>query len=212
MKADIKPEWSGSDSFVIGGGASLLDFDFSFLSGRKTLGANDAFRLGASVCSRVLFADTKWWNKVRIDLEEYSKTGGIVYSICNDTLRVSLPWLIQFLRGEPGLSERPDTLGWNVSTGAAAVNVAFLLGSPRIFLLGFDMKENEKHKKTHWHNYRPAPIPPGSYDRFLKGFEPLVEGLKKFPGVEVINVTDGDSNLHCFKRMPAREMMREVSK
>ncbi len=207
MKAHIIPEWKGKDAFIIGGGASLRDFNLNILDGRNTLGANDAFRLGPHICARVLFSDWKWWKIAKWDLEKYAKDGGIVYTVSPETERVNLPWLHQFMRVNVAVSLNPEALGWTHNTGCVAVNLAGLLGAKRVFLLGFDMTSSPKWGTTHWHNWRNRPTPPTSFDRFIKGFGKLCFGLKSFfPEMEVINVTDGISKLPYFPRVTPKEM------
>lgn len=212
MRACVKPEWKGGDAYIIGGGASLRDFDFSWLKGRNTIGANDAFRLGPSLCARAIFCDWKWWKVNKWELEQYAQAGGVAYSLCDDTARFNLDWLHQFSRMEdggknptPGISDRRDTLGMNYNTGAAAVNLAYLLGVQRVFLLGFDMAASAKHMTTHWHNHRGNPTPPESYERFIRGFEAVAKGMAERE-VQVYNVTDGSSKLPYFRRVTDAQM------
>lgn len=205
MIEPVKSDWKGGDAYIIGGGSSLRSFNFDSLVGRNTLGANEAFRLGPKICSRAIFADWQWWKSRKFDLEEYAASGGIVYSVCPDTERFHLPWLRQLRRGiTPLLSLRRDTLGWNHNTGAAAINLAFLLGASRIFLLGFDMTANGEGN-THWHNWRGGPTPPSSYTRFVTSMESLAEGLKE-KRVQVLNVTDGTSKLPYFPLIGFKDM------
>lgn len=202
----VKSEWKGGDAYIIGGGSSLRGFNFDCLVGRNTIGANEAFRLGPAICSRVLFADWNWWKTRKFDLELYAGAGGIVYSVCPDTERFHLPWLRQLRRGiTPLLSFRADTLGWNQNTGAAAINLAFLLGARRIFLLGFDMTANPDGQ-THWHRWRGTPTPASSYVWFINSMESLAKGLAG--RVKVFNVTDGSTKLPWFPKIGFKEMQR----
>ncbi len=89
-------------------------------------------------------------------------------------------------------------MGWNYSTGAAAVNLALSLGAVRIFLLGFDMGKTKG--KSHWHD-EPRNVRDEAYLRFLKGFRSVYHELKKFPSVRVFNVTDGSSYVPLADRV-----------
>lgn len=207
MNAIVKSDWKGGDAYVIGGGSSLRSFNFDLLKGRNTIGANDAFRLGPSVCNRVLFADHKWWRVYKWELETYAKAGGIVYSICPDNERLNIPWLHQLYRGPKGLSVKAPVIGWNCNSGAAAVNLALLLGAKRVFLLGFDMQANPDSLVTHWHNHRSGPTPQQSYNRFMRGFKLMAAQLPaKFPGAEIINVTDGTSRMETFRKIGFKDL------
>jgi hypothetical protein len=203
MKAVLTNEWESKDAFIIGGGASLKTFNFDWLLNRNVIGVNDAFRLGKP-CARAIFGDDGFWKANKWELEEYSKQGGMVYSLAPATARLNLPWIHQLTRGGVGLSSDPAVIGWNHNTGAGALNLALFLGAWRVFLLGFDMTSIQG--VTHWHNHRLGPTHQSSFDRFLAGFILIAASLKKFPGREVLNVTDGVSKLEGFPKITISEM------
>lgn len=191
-KWEITEEWKDQDVCVIGGGPSLRGFDFDRLKGRNTIGCNDAFRLGPEIVKICIFGDSSFFHKTKWDLEKY--TGRIV-TCAPGLMNLKLDWLHQVPRRKSGL-QNDSTLGWNFSTGAAAVNLAISLGAKRIFLLGYDMGKVEG--KTHWHNHNPKLIKEASYDRFILGFRSIHHHLPLFPEVKVLNVTDGSSRLPFF--------------
>lgn len=214
----IKPVWDGTDIFVLGGGPSLIGFPFHLLAEKNTIGANDSFRLGPSICKVCIFGDKSWWQTVKFDLEEYGKSGGIVYSICPGTESLRIPYVSQLIRAPHGL-ESDTHLSWNFSTGAAAVNLALNMGAKRVFLLGFDMTGKDKSRKgdykiSHWHEYRyrPYTITDASFTTFLRGFKSLAQAAKqKFPNVEILNVGDGTSKLEEFRKITFDEMWELVN-
>lgn len=189
-----EPQWKGQDACIIGGGASLVGYDFQQLEGRNTIGCNDAFRLGSKVAKICLFGDASFFHKNKWDLEKYD---GTVVTCASALLHLKLAWLKQMARVRDGL-HIGSTLGWNYSTGAAAVNLAITLGATRIFLLGFDMGKTAN--KSHWHN-QPRNVKDESYLRFIRGFLSVQKALPNFPGVKVFNVTDGSSKLPYFTRI-----------
>ena len=191
-----KPEtiWEGQDVYIIGGGTSLKAFDMGLLRGKNTIGCNSAFTLGVDICNICIFGDYKWWQHNKRELETYE--GKIV----TNSPRVSrLPdeRILGFRRLPRGMSK--DCLGWNGNTGAAAINLALILGAKRVFLLGFDMKLSEEGK-ANWHNLRYEREKAEVYKRFLAGFQYVIRDLiLVFPGREVINLTE-DSNLDAFEK------------
>jgi hypothetical protein len=186
----VTPEWINEDVHIIGGGSSLLGFDFSKLESKRVIGCNDAFNLGPQVVDVCLFGDTSWWQKNKWELEKFK---GRVASVSTGTVNFQLPWMLQLTRAEtPGL-HRPPLLGWNYSTGAAAINLALQLGARRVFLLGFDLCRKEE--KTHWHKKRDKLTTDVSFLRFLNGFKRLAEDLTMFPEASLCNVTDDDPRL-----------------
>lgn len=194
-------EWKGQESFIIGGGASLRGFDWSKIKGRNVIGCNEAFRLGSEIVQMVIFGDQSWWNQRKWELDKFP---GRVVSCAPSLLNVDLPKLKQMQRTKSGLASG-NTLAWNFSTGAAAVNLAVSLGSNQIYLLGFDM--GAKEDKSHWHDHYRTKTDASCYARFIRGFNELARDLRaKRPDVRVFNVTDGTSKLPVFDRITFAEL------
>lgn len=193
-------EWQGQDAVLIGGGASLRGFNFSLLRGSNVIGCNDAFRLGPEIVDFCLFGDFSFWERSHEQLKTFR---GRVVTCAATMLNKPVPWLLQMRRIRDGLHEA-NILGWNYSTGAAAVNLALSLGAFRIFLLGYDLGslpgENGK-PASHWHDAHPVPPREESYRRFQRGFHTLAASLKRYPQVSVFNVTDGSSKLDVFSKI-----------
>jgi len=194
-------QWEGQDAFLIGGGPSLTAFDFSRLRGRNVIGCNDAVFLGPEINSYVIFGDPSWWQKNRHTLEHY--TGHLVTN-CPGVLHFNIPNLFKMTRERDGIHSG-TVLGWNYSTGAAAINLAVSLGAMRIFLLGYDL--GNKGTTSHWHKHNGKTTQEYAFQRFMRGFAMIKTCLPK--NVKVLNVTDGTSRLDCFERMPF-EMLESV--
>lgn len=191
-----KPEWQDQDAIIVGGGASLCNFDFKCLTGKNTIGCNEAYQLGSSLIKLVLFSDVSFWEKNKDKLVKFE---GRVVTCSPLVLTCPIPWLLQMRRIRDGLHEG-NILGWNYSTGAAAVNLAVSLGATRIFLLGFDMGA-QSTGRSHWHHAYENTTKVEAYRRFIRGFHNVAASLRRYPQVEVINVTDGSSLLPAFPRM-----------
>lgn len=201
-----KNEWEGKDVFIIGGGDSLRNFDWNLLISERTIGCNDAFLLGEKICKICIFGDASWFRKHEKELANYK---GIVFTNAAQLYRTRLSWLWTAQRKVRGLSKR--CIAWNDSTGAAAVNLALLLGAKRIFLLGFDMRIS-KEGKNNWHSKTESNLKRNKYEKFILGFTRLKLDLKKeFPGCEIINVTD-DSNLDVFQKIGCKQFWSERKK
>jgi len=195
------PDWKGHEAFVIGGGSSLKGFDFNLLKGKNTIGANDAFRLGSDVVKICLFGDTSWFHRTKFDLENFK---GRIVSVA-PPLRFNVPWFYWLKRIKEGLAFG-DTIAWNFSTGAAAINLAINLGATRIFLLGFDCQLNGA--KSHWHSHGKCITPQRSFNRFQRGFLALARELKRqAPDIRVVNVCNGNSSsLPVFERVELAQL------
>jgi len=183
-------EWDGQDAFIIGGGASLIGFDFSSLTGRRVIGCNDAFRLGPTVVQICCFADVGWWHKNKWELEKFPNR---IVTNSNGMENFDVPGILNMKRVRDGF-HTGDTLGFNASTGAVALNLAVLLGAARVFLLGFDMCL--QGKDHHWHTHQIKGITQESFSRHIQGFATLKASLP--PEVQVFNVSDGTSKLRVF--------------
>lgn len=189
---EIKPDWQGQDAYIIGGGPSLQKFDFNLLRGRNTLGCNHAFRLGGEAVKYCLFGDASFFDKTRDSMMGYT---GQWITCAPAVLSYVIPYCHKLERVRDGLHSGTK-IGWNYSTGASAINVALNLGATRIFLLGFDLTHQTK---THWHKHAYKVTKHEAYTRFLRGFANVAQSLRRFPAVQVINVTDGTSKLTLFQ-------------
>jgi len=111
-----------------------------------------------------------------------------------------------------GLQTRTnDELCWGKNSGAAAVNLALLLGASKIVLLGFDMKvdmENGKHEGHNWHDShkrwrQKAPEDKIYVKTFIPTFIRIRADLERFNNngskrkLEILNATPG-SALEAF--------------
>jgi hypothetical protein len=197
-------EWENQTAFIVGGGPSLRQFDFNRLTGQKVIGCNEAFRLGPQIVSIVIYGDESFFARRRFDLEKFG--GPVVTSAVRAERYVKVPWLRVMRRKSHVLGEG-DTLGWNYSTGAAAVSLAVLMGSSKIYLLGFDLGATPDKKTTHWHSHHPKQTEEEAFQRFIRGFQTLHQQVAKLP-VEILNVTNGDSRLPSFPRISFSELDR----
>jgi hypothetical protein len=185
--------WRGEDAILIGGGSSLQNFPFEKLAGKKVIGINHAYKLGSHIVSLCYFGDAQFWEKEKWNIEE-SDVEFVTDSPA--LLPLNLPYIHKMKRLQEGIGEG-STLGWNWSSGAAAINLAYTMGARRIFLLGYDLTNLEG--RSHWHYWNPAPIPEESFNRFRRGFEIVAKELKG--KVDIFNVTDGSSQLYLFPRV-----------
>lgn len=204
------PIWQGQPAYLIGGGSSLKQFDFQTLKGKNTIGANYAFRLGADVIPWMCFSDTGWFNGAKFELERYAEAGGNVVSCATSLGHLNIPWIKKMQRVRDGLLFANGAIGWNYSTGAMMINLAMYLGSDQIFLLGYDMARKEG--VSHWHNAYAKVTDDASFARHTKGFVNVHTDLvRRFPGVRVFNVTDGDSRLPLYDRISMAQFKRVLA-
>lgn len=189
------PDWQGQSAYLIGGGSSLSYCNFDIFTGKNVIGINDAFKLGAGICKVCLFGDAAFFHKNVQGLDAFT---GKVVTCSPNLIGLQVGWLNRMHRERDGLYSG-DTLGWNHSTGAAAINLAISLGATKIYLLGYD--GGKVNGKTHWHKFRNKDIGDESYARFAKGFKTLFHCITPNLGIEVFNVTDGQSMLADYQRI-----------
>lgn len=197
--------WNG-DAFIIGGGDSLRGFDFSRLNGEHVVGCNDAYKLGRETCNICIFGDERFLQAHQKRLAEYVKSGGFV--VTNDThLEASrISWLNWMRKRARGLHH--DALGWNLNTGASAINLALLLGAENVYLLGFD-RQLGKNDSPNYHDEILIQPKPETYPKMNMADAYMKRDLKKkFPGCHVWNVTD-KSKLDVWPKIPAEQFWSE---
>lgn len=189
--------WEGEDVYVIGGGSSLHTFDWNLLRGCNTIGCNSAFILGA-VVSICIFADVGWWD--RIGCKRLAEFGGLVVASNPSFDEIDLPpWVLVMDREDVHEGLYTDRLGFNGNTGALAINLALRLGAKRVFLLGFDMRLGTAGQ-ANWHDVRYEKANPEVYTVFSERLGSVARDVpKKFPGCEVVNVSDV-SELTVFRK------------
>lgn len=203
MKNNIPhPVWLAEDVYIIGGGPSLKDFNWSLLERLNTVGCNDAYRLGSAICKVNIFGDVKWIrHHIKYHKEVLAAYQGTMYGALSNAHRFESEHFLYIKQYASGL--HTDGIGWNCNTGAAAINLAILLGAARIFLLGFDMKRTKTD--SNWHSNALDKNPDTVYKKFIQWFPMLVQDWKaKFSKIEIFNVTD-DSDLNCFPKISAKD-------
>lgn len=186
--------WLGKEVFILGGGHSLRGWDVVPLRSEKVIGCNQAWRYGSGICDIIIFCDSKFIfaekNKPR--QPEYNGLrdfGGIV--VTNDSQlrhRTDLPWLKCMMRKPRGLHK--DALGFNCNTGAAALNLALILGAKVVYLLGFDMCLDDDGRPN-YHDHLIDKPSPSVYERMLCSFGYAARDLREkseWKGRQVFNI------------------------
>lgn len=202
MNALSDGAWKGRRVFIVGGGPSLRDFDFSRLQGELVIGINRAYeRIN---CTVLYSMDERFFGWAAAGtfgseaLARYREFKGVKLA---GLFAAEIPAGCQavMLSSTEAL---PTSLGAGLfhgnNSGYSALLLAYLLGANPIYLLGYDCKYEDG--RSHWHGGYPAATTESTVGSFIPYFERLAPELSK-KGVTVVNLNP-DSALRCF---PFRE-------
>ena len=147
----------------------------------------------------MFFGDCRWWEWHK---EEMQKFAGIKTTTCDRHRGKMGIKLLKRVTNEP-LAKARDSLSWNKSSGAAAINLAVHLGAKRIILVGFDMQQVDG--QSNYHNEHKTNSGRNVYKRFKSRMPLLAKALQE-RGISVINATPG-SALNAFPIMTLEEAL-----
>lgn len=168
---------------MLGGGPSLKSVDVDRLRGSRVIAVNNAYKLGDWI-DVLFYGDCHWLQPNKHAMQNWP---GLKVTVCEGHAGKLDIKVLSRRRAMQGLSTQPGTLTWNLSSGACAINLAFLFGVKRIVLLGFDMRKVDGEPNWH-HDYGPRSPNHDPYKRFLRPFPAIAEALKRHH-VEVVNAT-----------------------
>lgn len=200
--------WKGEACFIVGGGPSLIGFDFSLLKGRKTIAVNRAFeKFNPTI---ILSMDYTFYRSIKDGAYgEFAKqrfeslkcikvlVADYPEAVYEDILiipRIDHSAITFSLNLEKGLAD-----GGN--SGFAALNLAWLLGASPIYLLGFDFCF--LNGRSHWHDGHPNKIDEKIFRSYVKQFERWASLILKKS--EVYNLSP-ISILTCFPKKSLNEV------
>jgi hypothetical protein len=186
-------------TFIIGGGPSLKGKDLSELKGKSAIGVNyDMFRPETKIG---IFADLMFYKNFKYDIQ----AAHIPIVTMTPDAKKDFPFLYYMEKTKVNLLDLSGNgLAWFHSqvseagnTGAAALNLAVVLGIREVVLIGFDMKETEGRRNHHdAYGYQEKGADP--YGRFIKRFESFLPDLEHL-GVKVYN-SNLESAMECFPK------------
>ena len=194
--------WKGLPAFVVGGGPSLKNFDWSRLRGEPVIGINRAYEY----CDpAVIFSmDSRFYANILVG--RYGPLARDKFQTYRSGIKV---WLDNnatpyredvFIAKCPGRDAWPtrvaDGLGGGANSGYGALNLAYVLGADPIYLLGFDMHGGPDGRQQWFHTGHPDVRDENVYVQFREAFERIAPRLA-VENRTVINLNP-DSALTCF--------------
>ena len=196
----VTNKFQGETIYIIGGGPSLKEFNFSSLAGCRSIAINKAilYHMAADV---LYWTDGRFYTWFKNEVDSYK---GLKFSLKPGSQYTPD---IQILRkGKPyGLEEDPQTLAHGFNSGYAAINLAYHLGAKRIILLGFDMTNDGN--ETHFHDGYPTRAAGNKIyaDKFLPGFKQLNAEIK-LKGIHILNASPY-SKLNIFPKITLEQAL-----
>jgi hypothetical protein len=216
----ILPKIEKDSVIIVGGGPSLLGFDFKLLEGFDTIAVNKAIEYVKNPTYFVTM-DYTFLSKTKFSLQEINKKSKYSYFILNTThsyikeingvyvdTRNNMKYteLCNFTgvfkapyESLPkGFSENISSFTHGSNSGYSALQLALLLGYKNIYLLGFDMAFNTN---THFHN---------GYKQSSDSFRKNISRYKDIFINSLKNVK-GKSIYSCFESSPLNEVIEYVN-
>ena len=205
--------WKGKSCVIVGGGPSLVKFDWSLLRGWRVIGVNRVFeRFDPTI---IFSMDTRFLRWIidgkygSVAAKKFARSRSYKVWLC--TYNCKLPedtFIVRVWRSySQGFRAFPSTMregiGHGNNSGYGALNLAACLGASPIYLLGFDMKY--EGEKTHWHEGHLVPHRPNTVQRFMQYFQ-LAAIKTKEMRLEVINLNP-DSALPYFPKRSYAEVL-----
>ena len=186
--------------YIIGGGSSLKDFDFSRLDGKNTIAVNMA-ALDVPNPTYCITADSTIFKKVQ---EGYFKGVDTTWVLITNPNHCSMKWqdgkfvsnhgfvynlfcVNMVIRNADvegiGFDFKDFKTGYN--SGFSGFQLAVLLGYKKIYLLGFDLVTTSQ---CHYHDrYKGRKIKKASFDKYYDNFVLALKRIKDETDIEVFS-------------------------
>ena len=170
--------WAGQACYIVGGGPSLRDFDFSLLRDRRTIVINAAI-FDVPWADIWISEDERFIRRFANDPVWRSFAGVKVLSLLNDAYRLPVleldprVFIIKAREKRYGWSTKlSEGLSQSSNSAIPALNLADILGADPIYVLGIDGKRS-KDKRSHYHDRYPSDwaIGDGQLASFRSDFE-----------------------------------------
>lgn len=194
----FKKKAEGQTVFIIAGGPSLKDFDFSILKDKTCIALNSAYK-GIPNLDAILWTDNDWAAKHYDNLMLYegckfqTRTCGDRF-VNSETKGFANSCVLNKMNDYGFTMDINSVCGNN--SGAQALNFVTNLKPYRIILLGYDMGYSKG--RTHWHEGYEVTDASVYRNLFIPSINLMAPFIEKM-GVDVVNCNE-NSNLECFRK------------
>jgi hypothetical protein len=213
---EVLPEgsWAGRPAVCIGGGPSLIGFDWHRLDGWLTIGVNRVFECHDPTIiftmDRTFYVNVMQGRYGPAAQEAWAKSLALK-ALLKAANRpgldgvFSIPIYRSYAHGRLTFSFNMATgLGHGNNSGYGALNLAVCLGANPIYLLGYDMKHSAG--RSHWHEGHPRPQREHTVASFILGFNRASLEIAH-RSISVVNLNP-DSALKCFEFRDVNMILR----
>jgi hypothetical protein len=190
-------DWNRT-AYVVGGGPSLIDFNWSLLGPDKFVVAINQSHTVLPYAQIVYFTDMHYWRESKQSLIKHK--GILVRGTLNpkgEEKNTRITYI--HLTGPEGLDYEYGKVKHGTNSTYAVVNMLSIhFKFNKIYIMGIDMKWGADHK-SHWHNGYNRKTPQSTYNIMMNNFNKMAPELAKI-NVKVINVINPKepSDLKCF--------------
>ena len=202
----IKPEWAKTPCIVAAPGPSLSQeqADLVRATGWPVLVCQDAHRL-LPWADKLYGCDTRWWKHYE-GVPDFAgeKWSTHHHGVANNKAEDQELYGLHLVNGDrqqfAGFSLDPSVIHYGDNSGFQSINLAVLLGSPYIVLIGFDMSHKNGH---HFFGKHGGSL--HNQEKFERWIPEFDAAAKNLPADRtIINATPG-SAIHCWKHMPLEQ-------
>lgn len=214
----VNPNLYDNKCYIIAGGPSLKDFDWSLLTPDKfVIAINRSYEMLPDA-QIIYFTDEDFWKRHKDEMLEHK--GQLIRGLMSPppyrkhpkTNKYIAPpnWthpdvIVYYFSGRFGLDTTPGHLKHGNNSTYAAINLAAAhFKFKQIYLLGTDMKWGKKGDKSssHWHGGHKRIDPESVFRKMMKSYNTIIHPLQKM-GVQVYNVNTPDqTDLTAFPIIP----------
>jgi len=210
--------WSNKRCFILCGGPSLENFDFSIIQNENTIGINKSF---LDYNTKIVYAmDQRFYDSVSlrsrcISEDKELHSSWVRYPGIKVFLRTShktkFDPSIYYVNGLERVQISLDVsqgIYGGKNSGFGGMMLAISLGCKEIYFLGLDLKVDEKRKRTHHHSgysHQKIENVKKVLKDFKREFENIALAIQKL-GISVINLNP-DSATDCFIKKDIREIL-----
>ena len=201
---ELKNKLSGQEVFIVGGGYSIEQINKDFLQDKLVVGINDAYQFLPNAAA-LYWCDNSWVARHMHLLKEHP---------CQHRFNAAPHYRVHIekdidasggatalhLTGDKGFDPNPDCVKGN-NGGTHALNLTINMGARRIYLLGFDMRDDPlKPGKFHYHNNHIVTPRIDVYTEFIDAMKELNKEVRRLRiDVDIVNCSP-TSALQCFRK------------